>query len=467
MAARSSTRAEQGGISLVMMHTLALCALAVLTSLYGSQPPLATIAAAARARPARETRPPPHLRGVKCPRWMARGECSRSSAFMMVACPGTCAPAELMCSRPAPQDANKATCKQLANKGSCSNARTPVSMLAYCFETCAMVDPDMLLLRLLAEAGHPPEGGLSTSWSYFPNSPLRRAAANGSSYTWQAPSEAHATLFGASSPLRGLRVDVLHAGPPCVRLVHDLLLPGEAERLIEMGTPLLKPSPTISSYRATVRTSSTAHLLYKRDPTLAAVRGRLALLTGYPESHLEPIQFLEYKPGQECERASLSCLPPTASQLAWSHAGALFTAAHTPSDEAHNDFFDPCDVNEHFRGGERRMTVTGAPKTVATLGSALLCPGSAQPCLENASAWGGIPHVRPGRCDAVSRRGPPVSWHFRVLHSPLPACVPGPPLPLPSSPFPSPITPQPSAEPLLPANASSSFPPGPYRSTSL
>jgi hypothetical protein len=180
-------------------------------------------------------------------------------------------------------------------------------------------------------------------------------------------------MFGVFFPPRGLRVHVLNAGAPNVRLVHDLLLPGEAERLIEMGMPLLKPSPTISSYRATLRTSSTAHLTDKRDPTLAAVRARLALLSGYPESNIEPLQFLEYKPGQECEQASLSLRPPHCPARATSpRTGApVFTAARAflpavASDEAHNDFFDPCDVNEFFRGGERRVTVRRAPQPVDT-----------------------------------------------------------------------------------------------------
>ena len=250
--------------------------------------------------------PPAAPRPLKdlCQQWRSdRNACALAAPLMLVSCAGVCSAHEVSCSRPPPADYEHELCAKLAARGECWSR--PPSFLAQCFRACAMDDPEKVLEALLAE---------SAESVAFPTDGPTRAAAH----------------FGAAVPITAdghtLSAELLHVEPR-VLMLRDVITDDEARAIIRLAKPLLSASPTHTGegYRPTTRSSSSAVLLDDAQPPLRAVRLRLANLTGYPEANFEPLQLVRYLPGQEYE--------------------------------PHNDWFDACDVREHLRGGERRMTI--------------------------------------------------------------------------------------------------------------
>ena len=127
---------------------------------------------------------------------------------------------------------------------------------------------------------------------------------------------------------------------PCstdaIGLFPGLFSPAECDYLMEVATPLLRPSVVIDSrsgaaVRDPVRTSDVAGFpLVLEDPVIHQLNRRLAAVSGTDVRQGEPLQVLRYRPGQEY-KPHVDTLPFEANQRV---ATAL------------------CTLNQGYEGGE-------------------------------------------------------------------------------------------------------------------
>lgn len=181
---------------------------------------------------------------AQCAGWAKLGYCELVSAFMLVHCPGVCARERNTCKRSAPGDLNE-QCAAWAAAGHCERnwARGYRYFMAECFVSCGRRNPRLLLQAMLQEQGDRARP--------FPSGLADVAKEVGSI------EEVRVDDPSSSEGVRVVRVERLHDSPR-VRVLHNLISEQEVQELVAAGTPLLQPSPTMSAYRATVRTSSTA-----------------------------------------------------------------------------------------------------------------------------------------------------------------------------------------------------------------
>ena len=98
----------------------------------------------------------------------------------------------------------------------------------------------------------------------------------------------------------------------------------EAEHVMKVGLPLMHRS-LAGGRTESIRTSTTA-MLPARDPVVRAITERAAHLSGYPYGNIEPLQLVQYTPGQRCA---------TRRTLTTAEAAALSVARPQPGPQPH------------------------------------------------------------------------------------------------------------------------------------
>jgi len=102
---------------------------------------------------------------------------------------------------------------------------------------------------------------------------------------------------------REVRLAMVLANPN-LALVEDLLSEQECDKLIQMAQGKLRRSEVVDPQSGRleisgVRLSEGAHFAYGENAIVARIEARIALLTGIPIAHGEPLQLLHYPVGGE------------------------------------------------------------------------------------------------------------------------------------------------------------------------
>lgn len=99
---------------------------------------------------------------------------------------------------------------------------------------------------------------------------------------------------------------------PFIGVIPNFFSDDECDTIIARGLPLLKPSTVQedTSIVSPVRTSSSGHF-DNADSAIDVVRNRVCQLSQRPLANMEPVQFLQYTPGQKYDAHYDFFLPDT------------------------------------------------------------------------------------------------------------------------------------------------------------
>lgn len=109
---------------------------------------------------------------------------------------------------------------------------------------------------------------------------------------------------------------------PLIRRISNFMTVAECRYLIARATPLLQPSQVIHPQTGRLiidpvrRARSMSFVFVLEDPALHAISRRIMAALGVPYANGEPLQVLNYRPGEEY-RLHSDALPPGGPQREW------------------------------------------------------------------------------------------------------------------------------------------------------